>query len=172
ERPMQILVAGKAHPADGGGKELIRQIVNFAERSPHGHKIVFIENYDINVARYLVQGCDLWLNNPRRGMEASGTSGMKAAINGVLNCSVMDGWWDEAYEPEIGWQIGRGEEYANPETADDIESRALYDMLENQIIPMFYDRDEFGIPREWVKWMKKSIATLAPCFNTNRMVQD
>ncbi len=172
ERPIQIIVAGKAHPADGGGKELIRQIVNFAERSPHGHKIVFIENYDINVARYLVQGCDLWLNNPRRGMEASGTSGMKAAINGVLNCSVMDGWWDEAYEPEIGWQIGRGEEYANPETADDIESRALYDMLENQIIPMFYDRDEFGIPREWVKWMKKSIATLAPCFNTNRMVQD
>jgi len=172
ERPIQFLVAGKAHPADGGGKELIRQLVQFAQRSPQGHKIVFLENYDMNVARYLVQGCDVWLNNPRRGMEASGTSGMKAAINGVLNCSVMDGWWDEAYQPQIGWQIGRGEEYANPETADEIESRAFYDLLENQIIPMFYERDEFGVPRQWVTWMKNSIATLAPLFNTNRMVQD
>jgi starch phosphorylase len=172
DRPIQFLIAGKAHPADGGGKELIRQIVRFARESNAGHRIVFIENYDIGVARYLVQGCDVWLNTPRRGMEASGTSGMKAAINGVPNCSILDGWWDEAYQTEVGWAIGRREAYANPDTQDRIESEALYQLLENQIVPMFYDRDEFGIPRKWVKLMKQCISTLAPVFNTNRMVQE
>ncbi len=172
DRPVQFLIAGKSHPADGGGKDLIRQIVQFAQNSPHGHKILFLENYDIHVARYLVQGCDIWLNNPRRGMEASGTSGMKAAINGVLNCSIRDGWWDEVHDNEVGWSIGRGEEYPNPDAADDIESRALYDLLEKQIIPLFYDRDDHGLPRGWVARMKKCIAVLAPEFNTNRMVQD
>lgn len=172
ERPIQFVVAGKAHPADGGGKDLIRQLVKFAADPASGHRIVFLENYDLHVARYLVQGCDVWLNTPRRGMEASGTSGMKAALNGVLNCSVLDGWWDEAYEPDLGWAIGRREAYANPDLGDDIESRALYDLLENQIVPMFYDRDEHGVPRQWVGRMKKSIAKLAPIYNTNRMVQE
>jgi starch phosphorylase len=172
KRPIQFLIAGKSHPADGGGKDLIRQIIHFARDSQAGHKIVFIENYDIHVARYLVQGCDVWLNNPRRGMEASGTSGMKAAINGVLNCSILDGWWDEAYATGVGWAIGRGESYANPDQQDDIESASLYDLLEKQIVPTFYDRDKQGVPRQWVAAMKECIATLAPAFNTNRMVQD
>lgn len=172
DRPIQFVLAGKSHPADGGGKDLIRQIVHFARDSQAGHKIVFIENYDIHVARYLVQGCDVWLNTPKRGMEASGTSGMKAAINGVLNLSIMDGWWDEAYEPGLGWSIGAGETYANQDTADEIEASALYDLLEKRIVPMFYDRDRHGVPREWVTNMKQCIATLAPAFNTNRMVQD
>ncbi len=172
ERPIQFLIAGKAHPADGGGKDLIRQIVSFARESQVGHKIVFIENYDIQVARYLVQGCDVWLNTPRRGMEASGTSGMKAALNGVLNCSILDGWWDEAWETDLGWAIGRGETYVNLDTQDDLESKALYDLLENQIIPLFYDRDNHGMPRQWVARMKQCIAVLAPRFNTNRMVQE
>ncbi len=172
DRPIQFIIAGKAHPADGGGKDLIRQIVQFARDSNARHKVVFVENYDIQVARYLVQGCDVWLNTPRRGMEASGTSGMKAALNGVLNCSILDGWWDEAHETDIGWAIGLGESYPNPDAQDEIESQALYDLLENQIIPLFYDRDEHGVPRQWVSRMKKCIATLAPMFNTNRMVQE
>jgi starch phosphorylase len=175
DRPVQFMIAGKAHPADGGGKDLIRQIVKFARESEAGAHIVFLENYDIHVARYLVQGCDVWLNNPRRGMEASGTSGMKAAMNGVLNCSIEDGWWDEAageIAGEIGWSIGRGEEYPNPETADQLESQALYDLLEREIVPLFYNRDDQGVPRKWVAMMKDSIAKLAPTFNTNRMLQE
>ena len=172
DRPIQFLIAGKAHPADGGGKDLIREMVHFARQSDASQKIVFIENYDINVARYLVQGCDVWLNTPRRGMEASGTSGMKAALNGVPNCSILDGWWDEAYETDLGWAIGRGESYANLDAQDDIESQSLYDLLEQHIIPLFYDRTKHGIPYRWVERMKKCIATLAPKFNTNRMVQE
>ena len=126
----------------------------------------------MHVARYLVQGCDVWLNTPRRGMEASGTSGMKAAINGVLNCSILDGWWDEAYESDLGWAIGRREQYANPEAGDDIESRNLYDLLEKHILPLFYDRGDDGVPHGWVARMKNSISRLAPQFNTNRMVQE
>jgi len=171
KRPIQFLVAGKAHPADGGGKDLIRQIVQLAAQTDAGHKIVFLENYDIHVARNLVQGCDVWLNTPRRGMEASGTSGMKGALNGVLNCSIMDGWWDEAYESDLGWAIGRGEEYANPATADQLESQALYDLFEKSIIPLFYDRDANGLPLKWIAKMKACISKLAPQFNTNRMVQ-
>ena len=172
DRPVQFIIAGKAHPADGGGKDLIRQIVHFGADPECGRRIVFIENYDICVARYLVQGCDVWLNTPRRGMEASGTSGMKAAINGVLNCSILDGWWDEAYQHDLGWAIGRGETYANVDTQDQIESNALYDLFEEQIIPMFYDRDEQGVPRNWVRTMKNCISKLAPQFNTNRMLKE
>lgn len=172
KRPVQFLIAGKAHPADGGGKDLIRQIVRFANESAAGHRIIFLENYDMDVARHLVQGCDVWLNTPRRGMEASGTSGMKAALNGVLNCSILDGWWDEAAAPNLGWSIGRGESYANYDHQDDLESQALYELIEQQIVPMFYDRDSLGVPRQWVARMKECIATLAPQFNTNRMVQD
>ncbi len=172
QRPVQIIIAGKAHPADSAGKELIRQIIQTARTVVGNRRIVFIENYDINVARYMVQGCDLWLNTPRRGLEASGTSGMKAALNGVLNCSVLDGWWDEAYESDLGWAVGRGETYSNHELQDDIESRALYELLEQQVIPMFYDRDTQGVPRQWVAAMKRCISLLAPKFNANRMVQD
>jgi glycogen phosphorylase len=169
-RPVQILIAGKSHPADGGGKDLIRQIVNFARET--GHKIVFIENYDIHVARYLIQGCDIWLNTPRRGMEASGTSGMKAALNGVLNLSILDGWWDEACQNDLGWAIGRGETYANYETQDLVESQSLYQNLEEKIIPLFYQRDDHNVPRAWIQRMKKCISVLAPMFNTNRMVKE
>ena len=172
DRPVQLIVAGKAHPADTAGKELIRDMVQATRRFDPEPRIVFIENYDMNVARYLVQGCDLWLNTPRRGLEASGTSGMKAALNGVLNCSVLDGWWDEAYRNDLGWAIGRGEVYSNEDVQDDIESRALYDLLEQQIIPMFYNREEQGMPRQWIARMKQCIGTLAPAFNTNRMVQE
>ena len=172
QRPVQFIIAGKAHPVDTAGKDLIRQIIQIAGSQEAGRHIVFLENYDINVARYLVQGCDLWLNTPRRGMEASGTSGMKAAINGVLNCSVLDGWWDEAYHSSLGWAIGRGETYTNYDLQDDVESRALYDLLEKQIIPLFYDRNDYGVPRQWVARMKRCISTLAPLFNANRMVRE
>jgi starch phosphorylase len=171
DRPVQILIAGKAHPADGGGKDLIRQLVKFGLESDAGHKVVFLENYDMHVARQMIQGCDVWLNTPKRGMEASGTSGMKAALNGVLNCSILDGWWDEAYTPDVGWAIGDRDQYADQDVADDIESKALYDLLETQIVPMFYDRDPRGVPTRWVHHMKHCIAQLAPAFNTHRMVQ-
>ena len=171
--PIQFIFAGKAHPADNEGKELIKTIVNFARSNPHvRRRMVFIENYDMNVARYLVQGVDVWLNTPRRGMEASGTSGMKAAVNGVPNCSILDGWWVEGYEPDLGWAIGRGESYTDGGMQDHIESQALYDILEKQIIPQFYHRGVDNIPREWIARMKNCIRKLAPVFNTNRMVKD
>jgi len=172
DRPVQIVIAGKAHPADTQGKELIRQIVHFARENGASRRVVFIENYNMHVARYMVQGCDIWLNTPRRGMEASGTSGMKAALNGVLNCSILDGWWDEAWRKDTGWAIGRGEAYTNYDYQDQVESQALYDLLEKQIVPLFYDRDEIGLPREWIRWMKKCMMAMAPVYNTNRMVHD
>lgn len=174
-RPIQMIISGKSHPADGAGKEFIRQIVHFATTQAGrtlANRIVFLENYDMNIARYLVTGCDLWLNTPRRGLEASGTSGMKAAINGVINCSILDGWWDEAYESRSGFAIGRREQYASEEQADEIESNNLFDLIENTILPEFYDRDSTGIPRRWVGRMKSSIKSIAPYFNTNRMVQE
>ncbi|MFM9958884.1 MAG: alpha-glucan family phosphorylase [Phycisphaerales bacterium] len=172
KRPIQLLIAGKAHPADGPGKELIREIVKLADATPELRRVVFLEDYDIDVARRMVQGCDVWLNTPKRGMEASGTSGMKAAMNGVINVSILDGWWDEAYEPRHGFAIGKGEAYNDSAEQDAIESRALYDLLERQILPEFYDRDEGGIPRKWVGRMKHSIRSLTPLFSTNRMVAD
>ncbi len=172
DRPVQFVIAGKAHPADHAGKELIQQIVQFAEAHDVSGRILFLENYDIQVARYLVQGCDIWLNTPRRGMEASGTSGMKSAINGIPNCSILDGWWDEGYTPDVGWAIGHRETYDDPATADRLESRALYELLEQGILPEFYQRDAAGLPTRWVRRMKDSIAGLAPFFNTNRMVQE
>ncbi len=177
DRPIQLLIAGKSHPADGGGKKLIREIVEFCRRSTHGMRVVFLEDYDIHVARRLVQGCDVWLNTPVRGLEASGTSGMKAAMNGCIHCSILDGWWVEGFNPESGFAIGRGESYAdNDPDRDAIESRALYQTLESQIIPEFYDRDKVGgvegggVPRRWVQRMKKCIRELAPFFNTHRQL--
>jgi glycogen phosphorylase len=171
KRPIQFVFAGKAHPADHEGKELIKAIVNFARNPSVRRRIVFLENYDMNIARYLVQGVDVWLNTPRRPYEASGTSGMKAAANGVPNCSILDGWWDEGYDPELGWAIGRGEGYSDPAYQDRIESQALYDILEKQIIPLFYKRTVDNIPRDWIARMKACIRRLAPVFNTNRMVR-
>lgn len=173
DRPVQFLIAGKAHPADGPGKDMIRQIARLAfSRDDHLNRIVFIEDYDIEVGRMLVQGCDMWLNTPTRGMEASGTSGMKAAMNGVVNCSILDGWWDEAFGPGFGFAIGAGEEYSDPEERDRVENRALMDLLERQVLPEFYERDAAGIPRKWVQRMKRCIATLTPQFSTQRMVAD
>ncbi len=171
---MQLIFAGKAHPHDVGGKELIRQIIHIARKEDLRDKVVFLENYDMNVARYLVQGVDVWLNNPRRPKEASGTSGMKVIYNGGLNCSILDGWWAEGYDPILGWAIGNGEEYPEHEAdhQDFIESEALYNVLEQDIVPLFYQRSRDGLPREWIARVKNSIRTLAPFFNTHRMVEE
>ena len=171
-RPVQILLAGKAHPHDTEGKELIRQIIRFARDPQVRRSVVFLEDYDISVARYLVQGADVWLNTPRRPNEASGTSGMKLLANGGLNLSILDGWWDEAYDREVGWAIGHGEEYSNPDYQDQVESEALYHILENDVVPLFYDRDAAGIPRGWLAKMKASMKRLSPIFSTNRMVAE
>ncbi|MBF0273618.1 MAG: alpha-glucan family phosphorylase [Nitrospinae bacterium] len=172
DMPVQFIFAGKAHPKDDAGKTFIKEIVHHMREVEFKHKVVFIEDYDMNVARYLVQGVDVWLNNPRRPHEASGTSGMKAAVNGALNFSILDGWWDEAYNSKNGWAIGDGEEYEDHEYQDEVESKALYDILENDVIPTFYERGRDGLPRGWMEMMKNTIATIAPKFNTNRMVRD
>ena len=170
--PVQIIFAGKAHPKDTPGKELIRKITHLAKMEDFRSNIVFLENYDMVVSRYLVQGVDVWLNTPRRFMEASGTSGMKAAVNGVLNMSILDGWWDEAYTQNIGWAIGRGEDYEDFEYQDDVESQAIYNLLEKEVIPLFYDRGRDNIPRRWIEMMKNSMAEICPIFNTNRMIRE
>ena len=168
--PVQIIVAGKAHPRDDEGKRLIQDIVGTAKDDHLRKKIVFIENYDMNIARYMVEGCDIWLNNPRRPMEASGTSGMKVIANGGLNFSILDGWWDEAYDREFGWKIGDRENYQDPDYQDEIESNQIYETLEKEIIPIFYDRTEDKLPRNWIAMMKASMKNLGPRFNTSRMV--
>lgn len=172
KRPVQFVFAGKAHPKDNGGKELIAQIVHMARRDEIRRRVVFIEDYDMNVARYLVQGVDVWLNNPRRPLEASGTSGMKGPPNGGINLSVLDGWWVEGYAHDNGWAIGSGEEYSDLNYHDEIESRALYDLIEKEVAPLFYDRGADSLPRGWVARMKRSMMTVCPVFNTNRMVQE
>ncbi len=174
KRPVQIIFAGKAHPRDAEGKDLIRQIIHIARREDLRRKIVFLEDYDVNVARYLVQGVDVWLNTPRRPMEASGTSGMKVACNGGLNMSILDGWWVEGFDSELGngWAIGMGEMYDDPEYQDQVETQAIYDILEKELIPMFYDRGPDGLPRKWIERMKNSMASLSPVFTTHRMVRE
>lgn len=173
ETPVQLIIAGKAHPQDTQAKELIRQIVHFARDPEVRNHIVFLEDYDINVARYMVQGVDCWLNTPRRPMEASGTSGMKASANGALNISIPDGWWCEAENlGPNGWSIGKGETYDAIEEQDLVESEALYEILEQEVVPMFYRRGSDGLPREWIGRMKSAISTICPVFNTYRMVQE
>jgi glycogen phosphorylase len=172
DRPVQIIFAGKAHPRDHGGKELIAEIIHVARRPELRRRIVFLEDYDMNVARYMVQGVDVWLNNPRRPLEASGTSGMKVCSNGGINFSILDGWWCEAHAQDNGWAIGAGEEYTDFTYQDDIESRAIYDLLEQEIVPLFYTRTSDGLPRGWLKVMKRSMMTVCPVFNTSRMVQE
>lgn len=172
-QPVQMLIGGKAHPADNHAKELIRNIVHFLrERNLRNH-VVFLEDYDINVARYMVQGVDCWLNTPRRPMEASGTSGMKVSANGGMNISIPDGWWCEAMPlGENGFSIGRGELYDDPNEQDQVESEMLYQLLEREIVPRFYDRGRDGLPREWIRMMKEAIKTIGPVFNTHRMVEE
>jgi len=174
ERPVQIIFSGKSHPKDNLGKELIRQLVKLASREEFRRHIVFIEDYDMAVCRYLVQGVDLWLNTPRRLYEASGTSGMKAAFNGALNMSILDGWWDEAYQPAIGWAIGRGEEYEydDLEHQYEVESSILYNLIEEEVAPLFYDRGGGGLPRRWIEYMFASMRAICPAFNTNRVVHE
>jgi starch phosphorylase len=176
-RPIQFLFAGKAHPRDDAGKDLIRHVTELTRDPKWGRRIVFLENYDMAVARYLVQGVDVWLNTPLRPNEASGTSGMKAAANGALNLSTLDGWFDEVWAAPanphtIGWAIGKGEAYSDPAYQDQVESEALYDLLERDVIPTFYQRGGDRLPRKWIERMKDSIGSLCHFVNTHRMVGD
>lgn len=171
-RPVQVVFAGKAHPADRPGQELIRRIFEASLTPDFLGRIVFVENYDMRVARFLVQGVDVWLNTPRRPLEASGTSGMKAAANGALNCSVFDGWWCEGFDPSHGWVIGDAREYADAAAQDREDAASLYKILESEIVPAFYARDAEGLPAEWIARMKRAVARLMPRFSTTRMVRD
>ncbi len=170
KRPVQFIFSGKAHPRDNEGKELIREIVHFAAQFDIRRRVVFLEDYDIHIAKMLVQGVDVWLNNPRRPWEASGTSGMKAAINGALNMSTLDGWWCEGYKPDGGWAIGAGEIYDDASYQDMVESQAIYNLLENEVIPLFYTRSADNLPRAWIHRVRKSMRWITPRFNTRRMV--
>jgi len=171
--PVQIIVAGKAHPQDNEGKDFIQAIIHLARQDAFRNRIVFLEDYNIYVAHNLVSGCDLWVNTPRRPMEACGTSGMKALANGSLNLSVLDGWWDEGYHRDFGWALGHGEVYEDHEAQDKIESRELYKLLEEDVVPLFYQRGSAdGIPRGWVEKMRAGLQHLAPIFNAHRMVQE
>ncbi len=172
ERPVQFVFAGKAHPRDDSGKELIQHLVQFIRESGAADRMVFLEDYDMDVARHLVQGVDLWLNNPRRPMEASGTSGMKLVPNGGLNLSILDGWWAEGYAPGRGWSIGQGATVGDEGHQDWLDSESLYDLLEREIAPTFYHRSDEGVPTGWVQMMKTSMAELAPTYSTLRMVRE
>jgi starch phosphorylase len=170
-RPVQFVFAGKSHPADESGKAMIQQIVQFAADLGVRHRFVFLEDYDIAVARALYQGADVWLNNPRRPLEACGTSGMKAALNGALNCSILDGWWDESFDGENGWAITSAEMLEDPERRDEVEAHSLFELLEHQIVPRFYDR-RGGSPRAWLTMVKHAFATLGPQVTASRQVRD
>lgn len=172
ERPIQIIFAGKAHPADEPGKQLIRKIANTRFDKNLSNRLAFIEDYDINVCRHLVQGVDVWLNNPRRPLEASGTSGQKVVLNGGLNLSVLDGWWAEAYDGTNGFAIGKGTAHVSDDISDVRDAADLYRVLEEEVIPLYYERDVDGLPREWIKRMQRSVGTLAWRFSAHRMVMD
>jgi len=172
ERPVQIVFAGKAHPKDSEGKEIIRHIINFAAKHGVRRRILFLEDYDINVARHMVQGVDVWLSTPRKPLEASGTSGMKAAINGVLNMSTLDGWWCEGYNLECGWAIGAGEIYDDAAYQDLVESQLIYNILENEVIPLFYTRSVDNLPKAWIRKMKNCVKSIVPQFNAQRVVRE
>jgi len=170
-RPVQVIFAGKAHPHDTEGKEFIRRIIHFMRQEDIGRHVIFIEDYNMIVSRYLVEGVDVWLNTPLRPLEACGTSGMKVVPNGGLNISVLDGWWDEAYTPDVGWAIGKREDYGDRDYQDHVESNALYNLLEREVVPLFYERGRDGLPRGWIRMMKESMRALCPVFNTDRMVK-
>jgi len=172
ERPVQLVVAGKSHPADDGGKALIQQVVRFADDPELRHRIVFLPNYDMSMARYLYWGCDVWLNNPLRPLEACGTSGMKSALNGGLNLSIRDGWWDEMYDGENGWAIPTADGVRDEQRRDDLEASALYELFERSVAPRFYDRDGAGLPVRWVEMVRHTLQTLGPKVLASRMVRD
>jgi starch phosphorylase len=172
EYPVQLVIAGKASPFDESGKDLIRQWVEFIQRNNLYNHVVFLSDYDMLLAEQLVQGADVWVNTPRRPWEASGTSGMKALVNGGINLSELDGWWAEAYTPEVGWALGDGQEHGEDPAWDASEAEALYDLLEKQVVPEFYNRNEKGIPEQWIARMRKSMAALTPHFSANRSVRE
>jgi starch phosphorylase len=172
KRPLQLIVAGKSHPADDGGKALIQQVVRFADRPEVRHRIAFLPDYDMSMARLLYWGCDVWLNNPLRPLEACGTSGMKSALNGGLNLSIRDGWWDEWYDGENGWEIPTADGVVDETRRDDLEAAALYDLLDNSVTTTFYDRDEHGIPTRWVEMVRHTLQVLGPKVLASRMVRD
>ncbi|MGH3523046.1 MAG: alpha-glucan family phosphorylase, partial [Mycobacterium sp.] len=172
EKPIQLIVAGKSHPADDAGKALIQQVVRFADRPEVRHRIAFLPDYDMSMARRLYWGCDVWLNNPLRPLEACGTSGMKNALNGGLNLSIRDGWWDEWYDGENGWEIPSASGVAEEERRDDLEASALYDLLEQSVAPKFYERNEQGVPPRWIEMVRHTLQTLGPKVLASRMVRD
>ena len=172
ERPIQLVIAGKSHPADDGGKKLIQEMVRFADDPEVRHRIVFLPNYDIAMAQPLYPGCDVWLNNPLRPYEACGTSGMKAALNGGLNLSILDGWWDEWYDGNNGWAIPSADVVDDPDHRDDIEAHALYDLIENEVAPRFYDVDSTGVPTRWLEMVRHTLKSLGPKVLASRMVRD
>jgi starch phosphorylase len=172
QRPIQFIFAGKAHPRDNDGKRFIQQIIHLSKHSELNGYLVFLENYDVHVARQMVSGCDIWLNNPRRPLEASGTSGMKASCHGCLGFSIMDGWWREGYDGTNGFAIGEDSHSSNVEEQDRVDSANLYKTLTEQIVPMFFNRDAQGMPREWIQRIRRSMATLVPQFTTDRMVKE
>ncbi|WP_116111251.1 alpha-glucan family phosphorylase [Amycolatopsis ruanii] len=172
ERPMQIVVAGKSHPADEGGKALIQQVVRFTDDTAIRRRMVFLPDYDMSMARYLYRGCDVWLNNPTRPLEACGTSGMKSALNGGLNLSIKDGWWDECYDGSNGWAIPTADGITDPLRRDELESAALYDLLGQQVAPLFYERDSAGVPRGWMSMVWHTLDVLGPRVQASRMVRE
>ncbi|MGH3995880.1 MAG: alpha-glucan family phosphorylase, partial [Pseudonocardiaceae bacterium] len=170
--PVQLIIAGKSHPADDGGKALIQQVVQFADDPEVRHRIVFLPDYDMSMARYLYWGCDVWLNNPLRPLEACGTSGMKSALNGGLNLSIRDGWWDELYDGENGWAIPTADGIEDPDRRDSLEANALYELVASQVAPPFYDRGPDGVPARWVSMVRRTLSTLRPQIQACRMVQE
>jgi glycogen phosphorylase len=172
ERPIQLVIAGKSHPADDGGKQLIQEMVRFADDPEIRHRITFLPGYDIGMARYLYWGCDVWLNNPLRPLEACGTSGMKSALNGGLNLSIRDGWWDEWFDGQNGWAIPTADGIADPDRRDDVEARAIYDLLENQVVPRFYESGPDGVPARWVEMVRHTLRETGPKVQATRMVRD
>ena len=172
DKPVQFIFAGKAHPNDGGGQDLIRRINEVSQMPQFAGKILFLENYDVEMAKYLVRGVDIWLNTPERPMEASGTSGEKAVMNGTVHFSVLDGWWVEGYHAFAGWALPKKNTFANKDLQDDIDAETIYNMLEYEIIPAYYSRDEQGIPREWTSYIKNTMVKVAPHFTSRRMLND
>lgn len=171
ERPVQFVIAGKAHPNDMGGKKLMQEIVHFADQAGLRDRFLFLPDYDLNLASYLVSGADVWLNNPIRPQEASGTSGMKVVMNGGMTLSISDGWWDEMPQEEHGWTIPTVETH-DADYRDRLEAEALYELLEHTVAPLFYDRDEDDVPYRWLEWVRRSLTTLSPMVTSTRMLRD